>query len=131
MRTMSILLLAALTAAPAFADEAAARRWIDQEFQPSTLSKEQQLAELKWFMGAAAQLKAQGIDEISVVSETITTHEYEAKTLAPQELEMWLDRHLRIHGFSWLDKLHRQAAAPCWRSPRVQPVRSCHPHAGS
>ena len=44
--------------------------------------KEQQLAELKWFIGAAEQLKAQGIGEISVVSETITTHEYEAKTLA-------------------------------------------------
>jgi glycerol transport system substrate-binding protein len=72
----------ALAAAPALADEVAARRWIDQEFQPSTLSKEQQLAELKWFIGAAAQLKAQGIGEISVVSETITTHEYEAKTLA-------------------------------------------------
>src|SRR5262245_55782065 len=72
----------ALAAAPAVADEAAARRWIDQEFQPSTLSKEQQLAELKWFINAAAQLKAQGVGEISVVSETITTHEYEAKTLA-------------------------------------------------
>lgn len=82
MRTLLTLLLAALAAAPAFADEAAARRWIDQEFQPSTQSKEQQLAELKWFINAAAQLKAQGVGEISVVSETITTHEYEAKTLA-------------------------------------------------
>jgi glycerol transport system substrate-binding protein len=81
MRTLLISLLA-LAAAPALANEAAARRWIDQEFQPSTLSKEQQLAELKWFINAAARLKAQGIAEISVVSETITTHEYEAKTLA-------------------------------------------------
>jgi glycerol transport system substrate-binding protein len=64
------------------ADEAAARKWIDQEFQPSTLSRDQQLAELKWFIGAANQLQAKGIKEISVVSETITTHEYEAKTLA-------------------------------------------------
>jgi len=77
-----ISLTLALAAAPALADEAAARRWIDQEFQPSTLSKEQQLAELKWFISAAAQLKAQGVNEISVVSETITTHEYESKTLA-------------------------------------------------
>jgi glycerol transport system substrate-binding protein len=81
MRTLLVLLLTGC-AAPALANEAAARRWIDQEFQPSTLSKEQQLAELKWFINAAAQLKAQGIAEISVVSETITTHEYEAKTLA-------------------------------------------------
>ena len=57
MRTLLILLLA-LAATPAVADEAAARRWIEQEFQPSTLTKEQQLAELKWFINAAAQLKA-------------------------------------------------------------------------
>ncbi|HJY42928.1 MAG TPA: hypothetical protein VJ303_16865, partial [Steroidobacteraceae bacterium] len=67
MRRVLIVLLA-LAAVPALADEAAARRWIDQEFQPSTLSKEQQLAELKWFINAAAQLKAQGVTEISVVS---------------------------------------------------------------
>jgi glycerol transport system substrate-binding protein len=65
-----------------FADEAAATRWINQEFQPSTLSKDQQLAEMKWFIAAAKQLQAKGVKEISVVSETITTHEYEAKTLA-------------------------------------------------
>ena len=66
----------------AFADEAAAKKWIDAEFQPSTLSKDAQLTEMKWFIDAAKQLKARGINEISVVSETITTHEYEAKTLA-------------------------------------------------
>jgi glycerol transport system substrate-binding protein len=82
MRAFLVSLVLALAAAPALADEAAARRWIDQEFQPSTLSKEQQLAELKWFINAAAQLRSQGVTEISVVSETITTHEYEAKTLA-------------------------------------------------
>ena len=31
----------------AFADEAAAQRWIDQEFQPSTLSKDDQMAEMQ------------------------------------------------------------------------------------
>ena len=66
----------------ALADEAAAQRWIDSEFQPSTLSKDRQLDEMKWFIAAAAKLKAQGVNEISVVSETITTHEYESKTLA-------------------------------------------------
>jgi glycerol transport system substrate-binding protein len=60
----------------------AASRWISSEFTPSTLSKEQQAAELKWFVEAAAKLKAKGVNEISVVSETITTHEYESKTLA-------------------------------------------------
>lgn len=72
----------AFSAPGAWADEAAAKRWIDSEFQPSTLTKEQQLQEMKWFIDAAAKLKAKGITEINVVSETITTHEYEARTLA-------------------------------------------------
>ena len=66
----------------AWADEAAAKKWIDAEFQPSTLSKDKQATEMKWFIDAAKKLKAKGIKEISVVSETITTHEYESKTLA-------------------------------------------------
>jgi glycerol transport system substrate-binding protein len=37
---------------------------------------------MKWFIDAAAKLKAKGVKEISVVSETMTTHEYESKTLA-------------------------------------------------
>ncbi len=65
-----------------WADEAAAKKWIDSEFQPSTLSKAQQAAELKWFIDAAKKLQAKGVKEISVVSETISTHEYESKTLA-------------------------------------------------
>ena len=73
---------AAPTAPAATGGEAAAKKWIDSEFQPSTLSKDQQTAELKWFIDAAAKLKAKGVTEISVVSETITTHEYESKTLA-------------------------------------------------
>ena len=68
-------------AAPAAISEAA-KKWIDNEFQPSTLTKDQQATEMKWFIDAAAKLKAKGVNEISVVSETITTHEYESKTLA-------------------------------------------------
>jgi glycerol transport system substrate-binding protein len=82
----TVLLAAALVMATApgraRADLAAAERWVSQEFQPSTLSRPQQIAELKWFIQAADKLKARGVTEISVVSETITTHEYEAKTLA-------------------------------------------------
>jgi len=81
LNAVSIFLIAA-TANSARADEAAARKWIDAEFQPSTLSKDQQLDELKWFIETAKLLKAKGVNEISVVSETITTHEYESKTLA-------------------------------------------------
>src|SRR5499425_2665700 len=66
----------------AYAGEAEAKKWIDSEFQPSTLSKDQQMAEMKWFIETAKKLQAKGVKEISVVSETITTHEYEAKTLA-------------------------------------------------
>jgi len=49
------------------------------EFSPSTLSKEQQTTELKWFQDAAKPFV--GMD-IKVVSETIDTHVYESKTLA-------------------------------------------------
>ena len=60
------------------ADMAAAERWIDEEFQPSTLSKAEQKAEMQWFIDAAAPFKGM---EINVLSETIPTHEYESKTL--------------------------------------------------
>jgi glycerol transport system substrate-binding protein len=73
---------APITAPAAHDGGEAAKKWIDSEFQPSTLSKEQQLAEMKWFMEAAAKLRSKGVSDISVVSETITTHEYESKTLA-------------------------------------------------
>src|SRR5437763_332598 len=68
-----------LAAAPAFADEEAAKKWIDGEFQPSTLSKEDQLKEMQWFIKAAEPFKGM---EINAVSETIATHEYESKVLA-------------------------------------------------
>ena len=66
-------------AAPARADMAAAERWIDSEFQPSTLSRAEQAREMEWFVKAAAPFKGM---EINVLSETIPTHEYESKTLA-------------------------------------------------
>ncbi|MEJ2137077.1 MAG: hypothetical protein P8X86_17760, partial [Desulfofustis sp.] len=55
-----------------------AKKWIDEEFQPSTLSKEEQMKEMEWFINAAKPF--QGM-EINVLSETIPTHEYESKTL--------------------------------------------------
>jgi glycerol transport system substrate-binding protein len=74
---------AALTAAgPAGGGMAAAEKWVESEFQPSTLSKQQQLDELRWFIDAANKLKAKGVNEVHVVSETIDTHVYESKTLA-------------------------------------------------
>jgi len=55
-----------------------AEKWLD-EFQPSTLSREEQLKELEWFIDAAKPFRGMNI---KVVSETITTHEYEASVLA-------------------------------------------------
>ncbi len=81
-RTALAFAVTCLLSGQAYAGEAEAQKWIDNEFQPSTLNKDQQMAEMKWFIDAAAKLKEQGVNEISVVSETITTHEYEAKTLA-------------------------------------------------
>ena len=63
----------------ATADTAAAERWVNDEFQPSTLSRTDQMKEMEWFTKAAAPFKGM---EINVVSETITTHEYESKVLA-------------------------------------------------
>jgi glycerol transport system substrate-binding protein len=65
--------------APAMAGMDEAKKWVDAEFQPSSLSKEAQMKEMEWFVKAAEPFK--GMD-IKVVSETITTHEYESKTLA-------------------------------------------------
>jgi glycerol transport system substrate-binding protein len=64
------------------ADTAAATRWVDHEFKPSTLTRDQQLSELKWFEQAADRLKRQGITSLRVVSEKIDTHDYESRTLA-------------------------------------------------
>jgi glycerol transport system substrate-binding protein len=81
MMTSAFALMAASAAvtAPAYADEAAAKKWIDSEFQPSTLSKDDQMKEMQWFIKAAEPFKGM---EINVVSETLTTHEYESRTLA-------------------------------------------------
>jgi len=65
----------------ALADESltAANKWVDQEFAISTLSKQQQIEELKWFIEAAKPFKGM---TIKVASETIATHTYESKVLA-------------------------------------------------
>ncbi len=55
-----------------------AERWIDEEFQPSTLSRDEQLKEMEWFIKAAEPFRGM---EINVLSETIPTHEYESDTL--------------------------------------------------
>jgi glycerol transport system substrate-binding protein len=73
---------AILASGSAWADMKAADKWVSQEFQPSTMTKDQQLKEMQWFIDAAAKLKKKGINEINVVSESLDTHAYESKTLA-------------------------------------------------
>ena len=55
-----------------------AQKWIDEEFQPSTLSKDDQMKEMEWFIKAAEPFEGM---EINVLSETIPTHTYESETL--------------------------------------------------
>ncbi len=55
-----------------------ADKWINNEFQPSTLSKAEQAAEMAWFIDAAKPFSGM---EINVLSEGIPTHSYESEVL--------------------------------------------------
>ena len=72
---------AAMLTFPAISDAGMeeAKKWVADEFQPSTLSQEEQVKEMEWFVKAAEPFKGM---KINVVSETIATHEYESKVLA-------------------------------------------------
>jgi len=61
-------------------EEAAAQFLTTEIAEKSALTREEQEAELAWFMQAAEPFRGM---QISVVSETIATHEYESKVLAP------------------------------------------------
>ena len=82
MRFSKLFLSAALaltmSAFTAMAGKPEAERWINSEFQPSALSKNEQMAEMEWFIKAAEPFKGM---EINVLSETIPTHSYESKVL--------------------------------------------------
>ena len=54
----AVAIAAMLAPAASWADMKAAEKWVDQEFQPSTLSRQQQLDEMKWFIDAAASANA-------------------------------------------------------------------------
>ncbi|MGI0117588.1 ABC transporter substrate-binding protein [Zooshikella sp. RANM57] len=64
---------------PVFAGMEEAKWWIKSEFNESTLTQEEQLSEMEWFVSAAKPF--QGMT-IRVVSERIDTHWYEANVLA-------------------------------------------------
>ncbi|WP_136253030.1 ABC transporter substrate-binding protein [Onishia niordana] len=54
-------------------------RLLEEHFQQSTLSRDEQIAELQWFAKAAEPFRGM---EINVVSEGLTTHVYERDVLA-------------------------------------------------
>jgi glycerol transport system substrate-binding protein len=70
--------VAALTSQSAWAGKAEAENWVNNEFQPSSLSRSDQMKEMEWFINASQPFKGM---EINVLSETIPTHEYESKVL--------------------------------------------------
>jgi glycerol transport system substrate-binding protein len=81
LRLAAMLLAgAALPAGAVLAQDygAAAEKWVDEEFQVSTLSRDEQVSELQWFTEAAEPFRGMSIN---VVSENIPTHTYEAQTL--------------------------------------------------
>ncbi|MPY24192.1 ABC transporter substrate-binding protein [Shewanella sp. YLB-07] len=57
----------------------AAKHWVNNEFQPSTLTLDEQMQEMAWFTSASQPFSGM---KIRVVSERIATHWYEASTLA-------------------------------------------------
>jgi glycerol transport system substrate-binding protein len=75
----SFMLTIGLSVQSVKADEDAAKRWLKSEFTDSTLTQGQQLQEMRWFIEASKPFAGMSIN---VASETIATHEYEAKVLA-------------------------------------------------
>ncbi|MCP1168103.1 ABC transporter substrate-binding protein [Limimaricola litoreus] len=78
--TTALGLALGLMAGPAMADMEAATGFLDEEIERSALTREEQEAEMQWFIDAAEPFSGMSIN---VVSETIPTHEYEATVLAP------------------------------------------------
>ncbi|GAA3944209.1 ABC transporter substrate-binding protein [Litoribacillus peritrichatus] len=79
LKMLSAATLLASGSAMADAQSDAAKKWLEQEFNQSTLSPAQQQEEMNWFINAAKPFKGM---KIKVVSETIATHVYESETLA-------------------------------------------------
>ena len=77
----SVAMVFGLLAAPLLAQESsdAVLAWVQDEFQPSTLTVQEQMDEMRWFARAALPFRGM---TLKVVSETIATHEYESKVLA-------------------------------------------------
>jgi glycerol transport system substrate-binding protein len=80
LMTTTAAMLLAMTGS-AFAGMEEAKQFLDKEIGDlSSLSRGDQEKELQWFVDAAKPFAGM---EIKVVSESLTTHEYESKVLAP------------------------------------------------
>ena len=112
-----------------------AEKWVDEEFQPSTLSREDQMKEMEFFIKAAEPFKGM---EIKVVSETIPTHSYESQTLAKafEEITGIKVTHDLIQEGDVIEKLQTQLQSgenvfdayittPTLSAPTFDTVRSC------
>lgn len=77
MASAAVLALS-IAAGPALAGMTEAERWIEEEFQPSALSIDEQKAEMQWFVDASAPFAGM---EINVLSESVPAHEYESAVL--------------------------------------------------
>ena len=78
IKSLGLMLVLSFSISSLYEGKQEAQKWINNEFQPSTLSKAAQMAEMEWFIKAAAPFKGM---EINVLSETIPTHTYESKVL--------------------------------------------------
>ena len=80
LMTTTAAMLLAMTGS-AFAGMEEAKQFLDKEIgDMSALSRAEQEKEVQWFIDAAKPFAGM---EIKVVSESLTTHEYESKVLAP------------------------------------------------
>src|SRR3954471_16486171 len=79
--TSTTALVLLLGAGNAYAGMDEAKAFLDKEIGPlSTLSRADQEKQMQWFVDAAKPFAGM---EIKVVSETLTTHQYESQVLAP------------------------------------------------
>lgn len=77
--TAAVLLFSAASAQSDLAERmAAAERWVDSEFAISAISREEQLAELEWFIQACEPYRGM---KINSTAENIRTHFYESEVL--------------------------------------------------
>jgi glycerol transport system substrate-binding protein len=63
--------VAALTSTSAFAGENEAKKWINDEFQPSSLSQADQMKEMEWFINAAKPFKGMEINRIQGTDQSL------------------------------------------------------------